>query len=397
MVRMCSSLFEGSGAFVHWQSCNRGAKQPVELGTHPVPARVRDPGDVQAGAWPGHVAAVLPDPLVHSGDGDEQQAGPCERHERSRNEPEPRARRSTPRRGKRGEDARRAHREWSTLARMPCSAVCTARAPGAFAAVTGVKLTTAPLTPAGRTAAPSAIPPRVPAIPPRSPAIPPRSLAPDLWHDGCTARRREWRIRCTTTDRRMERQRRPRRRPRPIRAFPRPATNIRSPWGPTGRSSCTITTSSRRCRRSTASAYPSGSSTPRAEAPSATSKSAPTSANGPGPLSLPKSASARRSWPASRPWRASKATRTPIATRAGSPSSSTRRRGTTIWSATTRRCSSSATRPGSRTSSTPRSACPIRDCGATTRSGTSGRSARSPSTRWPSSCPIGGRREPGAT
>src|SRR5207253_5317571 len=45
---------------------------------------------------------------------------------------------------------------------MPCSAVCTARAPGAFAAVTGVKLTTAPLTPAGRTAAPSAIPPRVP-------------------------------------------------------------------------------------------------------------------------------------------------------------------------------------------------------------------------------------------
>jgi len=40
--------------------------------------------------------------------------------------------------------------------------------PAAFAAVTGVKLTTAPLTPAGRTAAPSAIPPRVPAIPPRS-------------------------------------------------------------------------------------------------------------------------------------------------------------------------------------------------------------------------------------
>src|SRR5437899_959696 len=37
-----------------------------------------------------------------------------------------------------------------------------------------------------------------------------------------------------------------------------------------GRSSCTITTSSRRCRRSTASAYPSGSSTPRAEADSGT-------------------------------------------------------------------------------------------------------------------------------
>jgi hypothetical protein len=52
--------------------------------------------------------------------------------------------------------------------RMPRSAISTARAPAAFAAVTGVKLTTAPLTPAGRTAAPSAIPPRVPAIPPRS-------------------------------------------------------------------------------------------------------------------------------------------------------------------------------------------------------------------------------------
>src|SRR5207302_4724913 len=45
------------------------------------------------------------------------------------------------------------------------------------------------------------------AIPPRVPAIPPRSLAPDLWHDGCTARRREWRIGCTTTNRRMERER----------------------------------------------------------------------------------------------------------------------------------------------------------------------------------------------
>ena len=62
------------------------------------------------------------------------------------------------------------------------------------------------------------------------------------------------------------------------------------------------------------------------------------------PRSSPRSARRPNSSPASPPWRASAVRPTPSATSAASPSSSTRRKATGTWSATTRRCSSCATR-----------------------------------------------------
>ena len=85
--------------------------------------------------------------------------------------------------------------------------------------------------------------------------------------------------------------------------------------------------------------------------------------------------------PGSRPSPASAARPTPSATRAGSRSSSTPRRATGTWWATTRPSSLCATRTSSRCSSTRRSGTRTRTCATPTCSGTSGACAPSRSTR----------------
>ncbi|CAM5245145.1 catalase [Streptomyces californicus] len=82
--------------------------------------------------------------------------------------------------------------------------------------------------------------------------------------------------------------------------------------------------------------------------------------------------SAPRRSSASPPSRTRSAARTRSATRAASPSSSTRTRAITTWSATTPRCSSSRTRSSSPTSSTRRSATRTTAVRSRTTSGTSG-------------------------
>jgi hypothetical protein len=115
----------------------------------------------------------------------------------------------------------------------------------------------------------------------------------------------------------------------------------------------------------------------KGSAPTAPSPSPTTSRATPAPRIFSRSARRPSSSPASRPSPASAAQPTPSATSVVSRSSSTPRKATGTWWATTRRSSSCATRSSSPTSTTRSSAIRAPTCAAPGTTGISGRCCRS--------------------